>query len=78
MACIQQMPCFKFIITAVISLICVSFACVMLGVDQFKNVPLATFCTSLITMICGFWMDSPKMMEKKEKKEDAGGGGDIL
>lgn len=65
--CMPSTPCIKFVIAAVISLSLIAFACIMLGLDRFKNIPLSTFCTALITTIVGIWTDAPKMREKEEK-----------
>lgn len=63
----NNFPCFKFILTAIISLLAFIFAAVMLGLDQFKNIPLSTFCSSLLSSIIAYWMDSPKM--KSDERE---------
>lgn len=72
MSCYDGILCYKFIIMAIISLSCVAFSCVMLAIDRFKNVPLSTFCTSLLTAIMGFWMDAPKPKGAPVEKKDEG------
>ena len=74
----KNIPCFRFLLTAMISLIVLSFAIGMLIKDQFKTNSLSTFCCSLITSILSFWFEPPKVydltvdeikkLEEKNKK----------
>lgn len=61
----NNIPCFKFLLTAIISLSVLGFATTMLAVDQFKNNSLTAFCCSLITSVMSFWFEPPKVFETR-------------
>lgn len=61
----RNLPCLKFLLTAIISLIVLGFAIGMLCYDQFKTNSLTTFCSSLITSVVSFWFEPPNVYEAK-------------
>lgn len=63
------MPCWKFLVAAIISLATTGFACALLFIDKFQNTALTSFATSTISGNLAYWMESPKMEDKKKVEQ---------
>ena len=67
---LNNAPCWKFIIAAVISLGTTGFACALLFIDKFQNTALTSFATSTIAGNIAFWTDSPRYEKKKKQRQE--------
>lgn len=66
----SQMVYLKFIMSCVISLTATIFGLYLVASDRFKNIPVSTFGTNLITTNIAYWLDPPRLGKVRVPDDD--------